>query len=65
MIKKWIKRLKCKHNNLTTITNIYGDAINYYNCRSIKLCKDCGKLIRSNELDDKCNVVNFIPKEEL
>lgn len=34
MIKKIIKRFKCKHKNLETITNIHGDAINMFNARS-------------------------------
>lgn len=65
MIRNLIKRIKCKHNNIQTITNLYGDAIIYYNCRSIKICKDCGKIIKSETLDKNCNVINFEPKEEI
>lgn len=59
MIKKIIKRLKCKHDNLKTITNIHGDAINIFNSRSWKVCKDCGKHIWSKKLDKKCLKVNM------
>ena len=44
MLKKIIKRLTCTHEDLYTITNVYGDPINMYDCRSIKQCKNCGKI---------------------
>lgn len=49
---------KCKHENLQTITNLYGDAINYYDGRSIKACTKCGKQIICNQLDNNCKRVN-------
>lgn len=53
------KRLFCKHKEKTCITNIHGDWINIYNCRSIWKCKKCKKLIKSNELVKDCKFVNF------
>lgn len=44
----------CDHTNLQTITNIHGDAINYYQGRSIRACIDCGKQIIIDELDINC-----------
>lgn len=56
---KFIKRLRCKHENLTTISNFYGDAINYFGCRSMKQCDDCGKIIKSDCIDKDCKKCNF------
>lgn len=53
------KRLFCKHKTMTCITNIYGDCINYYGCRSIWECKRCGKRFRSDKLEPSCEVINF------
>ena len=53
---------KCKHENIHTITNIYGDAIVGLNCRSIRNCIDCGKVIKSDSLDKNCkrsNALNY------
>jgi acetyl-CoA carboxylase beta subunit len=58
MIKKLFKRLFCKHINTKTITNIYGDAINHFNARSIRECTDCGKTIYHPSLDKNCKVSN-------
>ena len=58
MIKKIIKRFKCKHENLETITNIHGDAINMFNARSWRVCKDCGKHVWNLGLDYNCSKVN-------
>lgn len=49
---------KCTHKNTRTVTNIYGDTINAFNARSIRVCKDCGKIIYSNYLDKECHKVN-------
>lgn len=51
------KRLFCKHK-YETITNIHGDWINIYGCRSMKKCVYCGKVIKSEILDKNCNKVN-------
>lgn len=48
MLKKIIKRLTCTHEDLYTITNVYGDPINFYDCRSIKQCKNCGKFFTTS-----------------
>lgn len=72
IIKGMIKRHKCIHTNKITLTNIGGDAINYFNpkmvnrrsdfsnlfpCRSIKVCKDCGKYFYEG-LDPNCKETN-------
>jgi len=44
-----IKRLFCKHD-YEFLENIYGDEINYLNCRSLWKCKKCGKIKKSNKL---------------
>lgn len=54
---KLIKRLFCKHKNTYTITNFGGDAINQFQCRSWKRCRDCNKIIKGG-LDQNCNRVN-------
>lgn len=51
---------KCKHNNKIFVTNLFGDSINRYSTktritRSLWKCKDCGKIIRSSDLNlDAC-----------
>lgn len=50
---------KCKHTNVQTITNIYGDAINHLNGRRIVNCIDCGKEIILNDLDKYCKRSNI------
>ena len=54
-----IRGLFCKHKETTTITNFYGDAINTFGCRSWRRCKKCDKIIKSDELDPKCDKVNI------
>lgn len=54
----FLKRLKCKHINKQTITNIYGDAINHLNGRSIVSCVDCGKEFIAESLDKSCKRSN-------
>ena len=48
-MKRLLKQIVCKHENLEFIRNIYGDEINKVNLkyiyRSIWKCKDCGKII--------------------
>lgn len=66
MLKKIIKRLTCTHEDLYTITNVYGDPINFYDCRSIKQCKNCGKFFYHQFLDRECDRSNeFNYREEL
>ena len=38
------EKLKCKHEHLQTVSNIHGDAINFFKRRSIVRCLDCGKI---------------------
>lgn len=64
MLKKILQRIRCKHDNLYTVTNVYGDSINMYDCRSIRQCKNCGKKIFHNSLDTKCNRVNEFDYKE-
>ena len=57
-----LKCLRCKHKFIT-ISNFYGDYINYISTgfpvyRSRQKCIHCGKEILSEYLDDKCKVVN-------
>lgn len=47
------EKLRCKHENIQTLTNIYGDAINHFNARSISMCTNCGKEFRGG-LDENC-----------
>lgn len=54
-----IRGLFCKHEETTTVTNFYGDAINTFDCRSWRRCKKCDKIIKSNELDPECDKVNI------
>ena len=54
---KIFKRLFCKHE-FKTITNLYGDAINRFNARSIAQCIHCGKAVFSGRLDPNCKKVN-------
>ena len=59
---KTFKRLFCKHKEKICVTNIYGDFINYLNCRSVWECKNCGKRFRSGQLNKDCEYVNFRKK---
>lgn len=56
-----IKRLLCKHDYVT-ISNFYGDYINYISLskiyRSRQQCMYCGKTKLSEYLDAKCSVIN-------
>lgn len=60
-----LKQLFCRHKKTKTITNFYGDMIIHQSrdekeiIRSLRICKKCHKLIKSNEIDDECKVVNF------
>jgi hypothetical protein len=58
------KKLRCKHENIQTLTNIYGDAINYFNARSIRMCTRCGKKFYKNELDKNCDRSNEFEFQE-
>lgn len=60
MFKKLLKKWKCPHTNKKTITNIYGDSINFYNTRSVQICEDCHKIIFSKNIDKNCNNINRI-----
>lgn len=58
------KKLFCKHKNIRCLTNLYGDFINCHStaskiCRSVWLCKDCGKVIKKERLEPSCKTVNF------
>ena len=53
------KKLFCKHK-FETITNLYGDVINYFGgARSISRCIYCGKM-KYGELDPNCKEINNI-----
>ena len=58
------KRLFCKHQNKTCLTNFHGDVIHWVSygnkiIRSAWTCKDCGKIIYSEYLEPSCNVINW------
>lgn len=53
------KKLFCKHE-YKTITNLYGDAANIYNSRSVQQCTKCGKRVYCSLIDPECQVVNGI-----
>lgn len=56
-MKNLVKKIFCKHEYKTT-TNLYGDAINYFNgARSLKKCINCGKIIKGN-FDNNCREIN-------
>lgn len=38
------REFRCKNHSFVWMTNVYGDAINHLNCRSIWKCEKCGKL---------------------
>lgn len=56
---KLIKKLFCVHSEKECITNLHGDYINHYNCRSIYRCNKCGKQFKSMQLNSSCEYVNF------
>ena len=66
MANNFLKRFFCLHDYYT-VTNLYGDAINYAASifdgnrviRSIQQCKNCGKIKRSEFLDKNCKVINY------
>lgn len=63
-IKEIIKRISCKHNNQECLTNVYGDYITCLSSgkkiyRSIWKCSDCGKIIMSEILNEKCEYKNW------
>lgn len=45
----FIKSLLCEHNFIF-YANLYGDLINYWNCRSLDVCTKCGKYKKFPEL---------------
>ena len=53
-IKNLFKTHSCKHTSkdLVFVQNLYGDQVNYYNARSIWICKKCHKLIYKSTLYD-------------
>lgn len=59
------KRYKCNHKFIT-VTNLYGDAINWFSSvkimfpRSIQKCEYCGKNELNDWLDEDCKKINFI-----
>jgi len=56
-----LKRLKCNHE-YETISNYYGDYINYVSLRHIyrrsAKCKNCGKIKYFSDLDYTCKIIN-------
>lgn len=66
---KILKRVRCKHDNLECISNIYGDMIHAMSSskmtvRSVWKCKNCGKVICKGELNPGCKVSNFKVESE-
>lgn len=69
IVKKLYFNLKtkikgCDNHEYETITNLYGDCINFYShgkktVRSIRKCKHCGKTMYSQYIDPECDIVNF------
>ena len=57
-IMKNINRLFCFHN-YNTVTNLVGEMMNLYECKSIKRCSKCGKFLYLNNIDDNCYIFNF------
>ena len=57
-----MKQLFCRHKNKICITNIYGDCINIFGCRSIWKCVKCNKRFRSDKLNEDCKIINFTIK---
>ena len=59
-----IKQLLCKHS-YETLTNFYGDYILEMSIfsskiiRSLRKCKKCGKVYKSEFLDKNCPIINF------
>ena len=53
------KKLFCRHEHKTCITNIYGDMINDLMCRSVWKCERCDKSFFSDKVEPSCEVVNF------
>lgn len=47
---KFIKQILCKHEMQVFNSNVYGDAINILNCRSLWTCAKCGKYFRRQYL---------------
>lgn len=60
-IMKKLKQLFCKHRNTLTITNFEGIYIEYYKCRCLKICSDCGKTLKLNKPEIDCKIINFVP----
>ena len=47
---EFIKRLFCRHYKVEFVRNVYGDQINYFNCRSFWKCVKCGEYVKSQQL---------------
>lgn len=58
------RQYQCNHK-FFTVTNLGGDAINWFSCRktmfprSIKKCIHCKKIELSECLDENCKKINF------
>ena len=57
---KFIKQIFCKHEYEELIMDVYGDKINYLNCRSIWECQKCGRQRKSDWLS--CGWINHLIK---
>lgn len=62
MLKKFIKRLLCKHEEKECITNFVGEWEKIYKCRSMWRCKKCGKIIYSDKYNFECEYTNYDKK---
>ena len=43
---KFFNRMFCKHQVCDFVRNVYGDEINYLNCRSLWKCRKCGAEVK-------------------
>ena len=50
IVIEFIKRLFCRHYKVEFVSNVYGDQINYFNCRSFWKCVKCGEYVKSQQL---------------
>ena len=56
---KWFKQLICKHDYIP-LANIYGDMIHATGCRTVIICKKCGKIKFVKDFIDAPLVYNAI-----
>ena len=62
-IFKYFRNRFCKHTDLLIISNIVEHDSGSYNVGSIAVCKNCGKILKTDRLY-KTDVINFIPRSD-